>query len=129
MYSKPKDLRLLWLAIAAVSLILAFAMNAEASGKLTLQNNFYNQGKDYRPMIGLGIYEPIFGGGVAFNSWTGYGNQPFDLNPDTQWFTTKNQIDFHMKRLTVSPGFQWSYVWPYNEERNWFYVKLDYKLW
>lgn len=117
-----------WLAIVGVT--LAVTVDAEASGKITLQNNFYNGGKDYRPLIGLGIYEPIlFKGKVAVNSWTGYGNQPFDLNPDVNWFTTKNQIDFHLSKITVSPGYQYSFVWPYKEERQWFYVKLDYKLW
>lgn len=108
---------------------LLFSPPGNAGGKITLQNNFYEGGKKYRPMIGLGIYEPIFGGVVAFNSWTGYGNQPFDLSPDVDWFTTKNQIDIHIKRLTLSPGFQYSFVLPHKEERNWVFLKLDYKLW
>lgn len=106
-----------------------FTSGAQASGKISLQNNFFEGGKKYRPMIGLGIYEPIFGGSVALNSWTGYGNQPFDLNPDVDWFTTKNQIDFHFKRMTLSPGFQYSFVSPFGEERSWVYFKVDYKLW
>ncbi len=102
---------------------------ASASGKITLQNNFFENGQKYRPMIGLGIYEPMFGGLVALNSWSGYGNQPFDFNPDANWMTTKNQLDFHIKRFTISPGFQWSYVLPYEEERSWVFLKVDYKLW
>lgn len=108
---------------------MLFSPGSHASGKITLQNNLFEGGKQYRPMIGLGIYEPIFGGALAINSWTGYGNQPFDLSPDVNWFTTKNQIDFHISRLTVSPGFQYSFVTPYDEDRSWVYLKLDYKLW
>lgn len=116
-------------AIVAMVFAMLFVEGSFASGKITLQNNLYNGGKDYRPMIGFAIYEPIFGGSLALNSWTGYGNQPFDLSPDVNWFTTKNQIDFYISRLTVSPGFQYSIVEPYNEERSWVYLKLDYKLW
>lgn len=117
--------------VSVVALVFAmiFAEGAHASGKITLQNNLFKGGKEYRPMLGLAIYEPFFGGSLAFNSWTGYGNQPFDLSPDVNWFTTKNQIDFYLKRMTISPGFQYSFVDPYGEERSWVYLKLDYKLW
>lgn len=105
-----------------------FSMTAFAGGKFTIQNNFYNEGKDYRPTFGLGIYQHLFAN-VAFNSWTGTGEQPFEFNPDTRWFTTKNQIDMHFDRLTVSPGVQYTHINPYKENRTHFYVRLDYKLW
>lgn len=115
------------LFVVFVALIFA-SVFAEASGKLSLQNNVYKDGR-YRPMVGFGIYEPMFAGKVAINSWTGYGNQPFELSPDVNWFTTKNQIDVHLSKLTLSPGFQYSFVWPFEEERSWLYLKIDYKLW
>lgn len=119
----------MFLSLILVGFCLFSGASAEASGKITLQNNFFDGGKKYRPMIGFGIYEPLFAGTVALNSWTGYGNQPFDLNPDVDWLTTKNQIDFHLSRFTLSPGFQYSFVSPFSDERAWVYVKLDYKLW
>lgn len=116
-------------AIIALLGLLFVADYAHASGKITVQNNFFNKGADYRPMIGLQIYETIWTGRLAFNSWTGYGNQPFDVNPDVNWFTTKNQIDVYYKRFTLSPGYQFSFVSPWKEQRDWVYLKLDYKLW
>lgn len=118
-----------FLSLFVLITCVMFSPGADASGKISIQNNFFDQGKKYRPMIGLGIYEPIFGGALAINSWTGYGNQPFDLSSDVDWFTTKNQLDFYFGKLTVSPGFQYSFVSPYKEDRSWLYMKLDYKLW
>lgn len=105
-----------------------FSVSAMAGGKLTLQNNFHNQGKDYRPMFGLSIYQPLIAN-TAFNSWTGVGEQPFEINPDVTWFTTKNQLDFNFTRLTVSPGVQYTHINPYKENRTHVFIKVDYKLW
>ena len=121
-------MKLISALLFAVAVMFTTPM-AMASGKLTLQNNFFEGGKEYRPMMGLNIYEPIGDGSLAFNSWTGYGTQPFDIHPDVDWFTTKNQVDFYFQRLTVSPGIQYSFVLPWEEDRTWLYLKLDYKLW
>ncbi len=108
--------------------VLLFATTALAGGKLTLQNNFYEEGKEYRPMIGIGIYQKLIWK-TAFNSWTGYGQVPYEMKEDTKWFTSKNQIDFEFERLTVSPGYQYMEHINSKEVKSQFYVRLDYKLW
>ncbi len=109
------------------------SVQAMASGKITLQNNFFqdnvNGGHDYRPMIGVQVYEFLIGKKVAVNSWTGYGVQPLELKSDVEWFTTKNQLDFFVGRFTVSPGLQYAWIPTYNEHRLNPYLKLDWKLW
>ena len=109
------------------------AVSAEASGKLSLQNNFFQdldgKGHTYRPMVGLGIYEFIFRKKVALNSWVGYGNQPLELTPDVNWFTAKVQLDFFVGDFTLAPGVQYSYIPTYHEDRLNPYLKIDYRLW
>jgi hypothetical protein len=41
---------------------------AAAGGKLTLQNNLYNNGTTYRPTVGFSVYQPLLKG-LAFNRW------------------------------------------------------------
>ena len=108
--------------------VLLFSFSAFAGGKLTLQNNFHENGKEYRPMFGLSIYQPLFWK-MSFTSWTGIGEQPFEKNPDVKWFVSKNQIYFHLKKFTVSPGYQYQEIMTYHENRSYAYVKLDYQLW
>lgn len=107
---------------------LLLSLSAFAGGKLTLQNNLHNDGKDYRPMFGLSIYQPLFWK-MSFTSWTGMGEQPFDMKEDVQWFTSKNQVDFRINKWTVSPGYQYSEIITYKENRSFAYVKVDYQLW
>lgn len=107
--------------------LLLIGSSAFAGGKLSLQNNMYNDGKDYRPQIGFGIYQPVFG--MAFNSWTGYGEQPLEAKRDSNWFTTKNQVDLFVGRMTISPGVQYIKAMSYDDQRTYAYLKLDYQLW
>ena len=109
-----------------VSFIM-FALPVVAGGKLSVQTNVYDN-TVIRPSVGLGIYQKLLNK-VAFNSWTGVGMQPLILKEDVTWFVTKNQLDFYMGKVAVSPGLELKYVWPYNEMRTNYFVTIDYRLW
>lgn len=119
------------LLIAA--LLVLFVQGAFASGKITLQNNFQNGGKEYRPMVGFNVYEPVTSL-AHLNLWTGYGKQYIDeFTEDVNWWVSKAQLDLHVfHKLTVAPGVQYRVVdRPILEDKKdtTVYVKLDYQLW
>jgi hypothetical protein len=111
--------------------ILLLGHECFASGKLSLQNNFYNDSERdivYRPAIGLTVYEKIMNT-VASNSWVGYGAQYLETQSDVNWFVAKSQIDVYHRSLTVSPGVLYKWL-PDTETQDIItYLKIDYKLW
>jgi hypothetical protein len=112
-----------------LSIVLFVTMNvAHGMGKLSLQNNFYNNGKDYRPQMGLVIYQPLIWK-MAFNSFTGFGIQPLEEQKDVKWFVTKNQIDFKYNKWTFSPGYQYQETLQDDVVKQFAFVKVDYQLW
>lgn len=115
-----------------IGLILLAGASAQASGKLTLQNNLYNDGTTYRPTVGFGVYERV-AKGLAVNAWTGYGVMPLESSDDTEWFVAKAQIDFEMsgrlKRLTVSPGITYKQIINEDFSDKIGFLRLDWKLW
>lgn len=111
---------------------LLTGLSAHASGKLSAQANVYDQGEHTRPVVGLAIYEQLMKfrqTSVAFNSFTGFGEVPFDTQSDITWFTTKNQLDLSNGKWTFSPGVQFLYSKPSGETRSLGFVKLSYNLW
>jgi hypothetical protein len=117
--------------IIAAAILLSSA-SAMATGKLTVQVNSFEQGEAVRPMVGLTIYERLMQFKkytVAFNSFTGAGEQPREVSEDVQWYTTKNQLDVVRGRWTVSPGVQLYFIEPYSETRSVGFVKVAYQLW
>jgi hypothetical protein len=83
---------------------------AFASGKLTLEPGYDAIQDKSHITMGLGIYE-IIGDGIAYNSWTGFGDS-FDVDTNYRdWYSTKHQVDFTDKNgLTFSPGIRVSYL-------------------
>lgn len=102
-------------------------MTAAASLKLSLQENFYDQGKHPRPMAGLSWYQPLIMN-TALNSWAGYGDEPFELKDDVHWFSAKSQMDFIFGSFVVSPGMQYKYIEPYQSDRLYPYIRVDWKI-
>jgi hypothetical protein len=120
--------------LAALLVMFAFVFSTPvmASGKLTLQNNFQNNGKEYRPMVGLGIYEKV--AGSALNLWTGYGKQwVAGERDDVDWYVAKGQVDIPvLNRLTVAPGIQYRKAMSehsISKQDTTLFVRLDYQLW
>lgn len=104
---------------------------AQASGKITLQNNFFDEGREYRPTVGFQIYEKLTRGS-AFNFWTGYGAQPLEaLNYDdnTNWYVAKGQLDLYFGRFTISPGVQYKKIIDDSFDDTHGFLKIDYKIW
>lgn len=126
-----------WLCTSAVpffagfmfALFLVVATNmAHASGKLMVQENrFFNTHK-YRPQVGIAIYQPMFGP-FAYNSYTGYGTQDFEVKPDANWYVTKHDFEMNLGALMVGAGVTVRYVKPSEEFNNDAHIKAALKLW
>ena len=114
--------------ILTLALIIA-AGSAQASGKLSLQNNFYNNGTEYRPLVGVAVYERL-AKTLALNSWVGYGVQPLEIKGDVNWLVAKAQVDMEFsRRWTVAPGVQYKTLLDDATTDLVPYIKVDLKLW
>lgn len=109
-----------------ITLLLSAA--CYASGKLSVQGNWYDDGKEVRPMVGFNVYEKL-AKRLAVNSWVGYGNQFLETHQDVNWFVAKAQLDMSMKRVTVSPGISYKALPDDNFHDVIPYLKLDLQLW
>jgi hypothetical protein len=108
---------------------ILFSASVFATGKLTLQNNLYDGGKTYRPMVGFGIYQPLFKW-AAVNLWSGYGVMPLEATDDTQWLVAKGHVDMYFGKWTIAPGVQVKKLLSGDrEEVANAYLKVEYKLW
>lgn len=119
--------------IIIAALICLGATPAFASGKITLQNNLYDEGKTYRPMVGLSVYEKLTKH-VAVNSWLGYGIQPLEIKDDVNWLVGKLQADLKFgHKVTVSPGYQYKHLFgdsdTPSEDHHIPYFSISYQLW
>jgi hypothetical protein len=111
------------------TLICLGSVPAFASGKITLQNNLYNDGKTYRPMVGFGVYEKLVRS-IHLNAWAGVGNQPLEVRDDVTWLVAKVQADVRFgKRITVSPGYQYKNILSMHHSEHVPYFALSYQLW
>jgi hypothetical protein len=117
----------LYLTIAT----LLLSLNAHASLKLVAQDNAYEGGTVHRQQVGLAWYKPLFKKDyVALNSYLGYGSVPLDEEDgmDTNWTVVKTQIDFHIKKLTMSPGYQYRYASRDESSQQYLFLRAEYKL-
>lgn len=118
-------LKLFFLAIFTL-----LSVNCFASGKISVQGNYFWQSKQWFPQVGLSVYERLVGNTLAYESWTGGGGQDFELHPDIRWYTTKQDLVLNLgHNLALAGGVQISYIRPYNEFNNNAHVKLSVKLW
>ena len=108
-------------------LILFMSTFSFASLKLSTQANLYDKGHNTRPQVGLSWYQPIMRD-IALNTWAGYGNEPFEIKDDVNWFGAKAQLDFRWKRVVVSPGVIWKHLEPSNAERSYGFLRVDYVI-
>lgn len=112
----------------AIIICLFSSLSAQAlSSKLTFQSNLYDQGAKYRPLVGIGIYQKLIQQS-ALNIWTGTGSEPFDERPDADWFIAKGQVDLYFGNWTIAPGYQYRHLFSDNLSREYFYLRIDYKL-
>lgn len=115
-------------------LALLVGMNAGASGKLSYTQYYYDNSKEFQPMLGLSIYQKL-SKKIAYNSWTGWGRPDLpEAKPGMSWYTSKQGMDFYVGRFTINPGFQFMYLDQdgMNQGEHWdnrVYVKVDYQLW
>jgi len=114
--------------------ILLFAGVACASGKITVQDNAYENGKVHRPMVAFGVYQNLkdvlpMGKHLALNLWTGYGVQPLEVKDDVNWLVAKGQLDVIFSKVTVGMGVQYKDIIGEDVQDVIPYLKVDYKLW
>ena len=115
-----------FLVIVSFTLFSTFAF---ATGKLSVQGNWYNDGQAVRPMVGLSVYEKLFVDNIHLNAWTGYGTQFLETNDDVNWYIAKAQIDIRNSRLTYAPGVLYKRLVNEQFEDVIPYLRLDYQLW
>lgn len=108
--------------------ILFFSNNLFASGKISGQANFHENGKT-RPVIGFQVYEPIMSKSVAFNSWLGYGESENEIDETAMWTVAKAQLDVRIGRWVVSPGTQYKWMPETGAKQSIGFVKASYDLW
>lgn len=118
--------------------ILLSCTGAMARGKLSLQNNLYNDGKTYRPTLGFSVYEPFLKG-VALNAYAGAGSAP-DEDPknvrwstDAHWAVAKVQLDFQgshkLDGWTISPGLGYKTLIGEEYSDSYGFLRIDKTLW
>lgn len=119
---------------ALLFIAITLPSTALASGKLSFEPRYNQDTGQATYIVGLGIYEKLMRG-VAFNSWTGFGDAALEGDDSNYslWSVSKNQIDLQYKQLTVSPGVRLSYV-PSVEKygkglQSEVLVKFTYELW
>jgi hypothetical protein len=118
-----------------IVLLLLAQSFAHAKGYISVENRYFQDTGNNRPVVGFGIYEKLLSSGkVAYNGWSGYG-QPDTLPEfqDVNWLVTRHQLDFQIKDFTISPGFQinWVDLPAPNENltQEAVFVRVAYKLW
>lgn len=109
-----------------LALALLIPNFSHAKGTLAVTGNYFKAEKDLKPMLGLAIYEPLWKGVVAYNSWTGGGETV--LNKDT-WLTTKQSLEMYAGKFTVGAGFQLDYNMSEKEIKDSLFMKVGYRLW
>lgn len=107
---------------------LLFATTVFASGKLSVQGNWYEEGKAVRPTIGFSVYEKLIGK-TYLNAWTGYGTQFLETHDDVNWYIAKAQVDMRFGNLTASPGLTYKKLVDDHFDDVIPYFKVDYQLW
>ena len=109
--------------------VLILSGSVFAGGKLQLQNNFFHDGKDYRPTAGFSVYQRL-NKQLASNSWVGAGVFPLEERADTKWFVAKTEIQMDLKKdWVLSPGVTYKQLLGENERDMIPYLKAEFKLW
>lgn len=116
--------------ILLLTLIL-FSANLLASGKLSIQPQYFTDTQKVTPQFGLSVYEKIlYSKKLAYNGWFGYG-EPSEEDKDLgSWYVIKNSFDYYAsEKIVLSPGVQSSFSTGEEKPRHRVFVKLTYQLW
>jgi hypothetical protein len=116
------------LVLTLVSALALPIHQAQASGKISGQVNYYTREEKVAPAFGLSIYEPLFLG-LAYNGWTGVGSRPHFYDDSVTWFVTKHALETWIDDIGFSMGYQAEYntnEGPVQHSAN---FKVSLKLW
>lgn len=102
-----------------------FAFSALAGGKLLLEPYKIKDKEKTSYKLGLAVDQKI----LDSVSYVGYVGADFDRNTSTEDLSIKNGIRFHVMKLSLEPGIQFSKTvgQSYTEEK--VYLKAGYELW
>jgi hypothetical protein len=106
-------------------LVLLMSLSSLAGGKL-IAEPYQIKGKEKTSYkLGLAVDQKIMGS--VF--YSGYVGADFDRNEGAEDLSIKNGLRFHIMRLSIEPGLQFSKEIgkSYTEEKA--YLKLGYELW
>jgi hypothetical protein len=113
-----------------VLISLLFSLSVFASGKISVQPQYFTHSQKVTPMVGLSVYEKILIPEIAYNGWVGYGDQAFESRENVNWFSMKHSIDLQVtNRVTLSPGIQTVKSSKDTDYENRYLLKVSYKLW
>lgn len=101
--------------------------NVFAGGKLIVQNNYFPESREYKPSVGLAVYQKIPFIPVALNTYAGYGEESFEGKEPVKWSVLKGSLDVRVNDfLTIAPGAQITKGTEWNTK---YFVKAEMKLW
>lgn len=104
-----------------IALFLFLSQLCLASGRVSIENQYFLESKVLGPTLGLTVSEPLFLG-LDYVSWTGGG-----LNLEKKWWmTSKHDIEIPISDFTISVGAAYR-LNPKNESD--VHVKVSYDIW
>ena len=115
---------------SVLAFIMLFSSLAFGSGKITLQPMYDKTTEKYlAPMVGFSVYEKLCDY-AGYNMWIGTGDSLLGGDESKQWYTMKHAVDFYVKRLTITPGFQVNWDSDgFGKRHDVLFVKASYQLW
>lgn len=112
--------------------LLLVSTNLFASGKITLNGNYFTKTERTLPSVGVNSYEDT-GLGFAVDTYVGTGIAPRYNWPDVYWWVARADVVFPLsENLTISGGATLrmsEQEWIGVEDESNIHVKVSYKIW
>ena len=108
----------------ALTMLLSTASFAKGVGSIKVNENL--DAKKQHVALALEVDEAIVGP-MAYHSYSAIGDNK--LGGDGFTFKTSHQLDFDIKKFTLSPGASLYYVSEAKKSEKEVFVKLGYQLW
>ena len=84
--------------------LLFLSANCFASGKVSLEPDYYLNYKKLGAKSGISIYEHLFGP-LSYNGWSGVGVRPKYYSDAVFWAVSQHSLEFWVKKVAVAPGY------------------------
>lgn len=104
-----------------------------ASGRLSLEGDYYLNGQEALPKAGISIHENLGFLGLHYGQWTGVGMAPkTGSTPDVLWATSRHDLEWYYGQWGVAAGFTYRHATQPGVDLladHDVHVKLMYTLW